>query len=288
MPQDQRHCFLRFSSGADDEAFIVLQDAQPILDVGCTVAEAVGCFQANMTHQGSSANLGHKFFLAVFIAAEVGCTRKTVEALFVAGAVGQFMKEGAVILRCADELLTDRENNFVGRWTVESSVAFLVGKLHAFAAQVVVYDILRGFQRFSSVREGGFDGVLGGDTFALIDVKYVVLPQVGHFLDFTGLFILLLDPLPEDYHARFLTLAHTPTSLSALLESDVFPRTLQQHLIQQGIRLVGGVEMALPQEIQGFSQGMIPCSSCFMMRSVTAASMSILRSFHLVRSRDMW
>ena len=92
-----------------------------------------------------------------------------------AGAVGQFVENGAVVFRCADELLADGEDDFVCGRSVEGPAAFFVEELHALAGEVVIDDILRGGQCISSVREGGFCGVLRADAFALVDVEHVVL-----------------------------------------------------------------------------------------------------------------
>lgn len=55
-----------------------------------------------------------------------------------AGTVRQLMEDSAVILRCVDELLAHGEDNFISSRSIESTVAFLVGEFHAFAAQVVL------------------------------------------------------------------------------------------------------------------------------------------------------
>ena len=46
------------------------------------------------------------------------------------------------------------------------------------------------------------------------------------------LIVLLLNPLPEDHHATLLALANLAASFLTLLESQVFPRSTKQHLIQ--------------------------------------------------------
>ena len=109
---------------AHDEPLVALQDAQPVLDVGGAVAEAAGRFKADMIDQRCRAYLRDELFFAVVFRSEEGRPRQPVQAGGVAGTVGQFVEDGAVVFRRAHELLADGEDDFVGRGPVEGPVAF--------------------------------------------------------------------------------------------------------------------------------------------------------------------
>ena len=51
LVQDHLNGFLRLARGADNEALVVFQDAEPILNVGGAVEEAVRRFQTSCVHQ---------------------------------------------------------------------------------------------------------------------------------------------------------------------------------------------------------------------------------------------
>ena len=51
LVQDHLDGFLRLARGADDEALVILQDAEPILNVSSAVAEAVRSLQTCGIHQ---------------------------------------------------------------------------------------------------------------------------------------------------------------------------------------------------------------------------------------------
>ena len=176
LVQNQVDGFLRTARCAYDEPLVALQDAQPVLDVGRAVAEAAGRFKADVIHQCCRAYLCDELFLAVVFRSEEGRPCQPVQPGGTAVAVRQFVEDGAVILCGAHELLADGEDNFIGGRTVEGAVTFFMGELHAFATQVVIDDILRGCQRISAVREGGFGGVFRADAFALVNVEHVVIP----------------------------------------------------------------------------------------------------------------
>ena len=72
LPQNQVHSLFGFSGCDDDEALVILQHLQPVLNVGCIVAEAVGGFKPHMVDQGRSSDFCDKFFLAVIIRTEEG------------------------------------------------------------------------------------------------------------------------------------------------------------------------------------------------------------------------
>ena len=113
-PQDQVHSLFGSAGGAHDEALVALQNRQPVLDIGCVVAEAPLVLQPHMADQRGRADLRDQLFLAVILCAEEGRTRQAVQTGGVACAVHQLMEGCAVVFRRAHELLADREDDLVG------------------------------------------------------------------------------------------------------------------------------------------------------------------------------
>ena len=76
---------------------------------------------------------------------------------------------------------------------------------------------------------------------ALAQMKHVIIAEKGHVLFLLGFFVLHLEEFPENHHMGLFALADAAARLLNLLEGGVFSRLTQQHLIQQGIGLAGGV-----------------------------------------------
>ena len=67
-----------------------------------------------MIDQGRGSNLCDQFLLTISLTAEEGRTSEAIQSGSMSSAVGQFVKNCAVIFGGADELLADREDNFIG------------------------------------------------------------------------------------------------------------------------------------------------------------------------------
>lgn len=111
---------------ADDHLLIVPQGSQPGLNVGGGVAEASGGLNTAMVQKGGGADLGNQFFPAVFFIAEECPAGNAIQAAAVAGAVGQLVECGAVILGHVLELLPEGKHNHVHRRSIIGLVSLPV------------------------------------------------------------------------------------------------------------------------------------------------------------------
>ena len=79
----------------------------------------------------------------------------------------------------------------VRRGAIEGSVASLMGDAHALPRAIVRNDAVSGLTRICALLEGLV--ILGGQPFALVEVKDAVIAEKGNLLLFVRLFVLLLD-----------------------------------------------------------------------------------------------
>ena len=154
-------------------------------------------------------------------------------------AVGQFVKGCAVILCRFCKLLDVGKHNAVGEGSVVSAVAAFVDDPDAASLDVCGDDAFCGF--ISVCRVGEFRLMLGFQPFALVDVEHIVVAEEGNLLLFVGVFVFLLDELPENYHRGFFALLHLAAFLLALSEGQVFAGSAEKHLIEKAVRLACGV-----------------------------------------------
>ena len=80
LVQNQVDGFLRAARCAHDEALVILQDAQPVLDVGGAIAEAAGRFKSDVIDQRCCAYLCDELFLAVIFRSEERRPRQPVQS----------------------------------------------------------------------------------------------------------------------------------------------------------------------------------------------------------------
>ena len=114
-----------------------------------------------------------------------------------------------------------------------------MGQLHAGLAAIGFRQPLGGFIRVGGLGQGF--RMLGGKSLALAQMKHIIIAEKGHVLFLLGFFVLHLEEFPENHHMGLFALADAAARLLNLLEGGVFARLTQQHLIQQGIGLAGGV-----------------------------------------------
>lgn len=186
-----------------------------------------------------------------------------------AGAVGQLVKDRAVIGGGGGELLHAGQGDAVGGGLIIGLVAVLVVDRHAAPLHIIVHHGLGLLIGMSGIGKPG--RVPGRQSFALGKVENAVVPQEGNLLCLTGGFIRLLDEFPEDNHAGLFTLPDVAALGHALMEDDVFPRLPQEHLVQQGVGLARDVADSLtrcnpwllPGDLSGFQLGHDPvCDGC--------------------------
>ena len=116
LVQNHLNGFLRLARGADDEALVVFQDVKPILNVSGAVAEAVRRFQTGYIYQRRGSDFRYKLFFGIRFRTEERGLFQPIQALAVAGGMGQLMKRGAVILGGFGELRSERKRDgIVGR-----------------------------------------------------------------------------------------------------------------------------------------------------------------------------
>ena len=65
LVQNHLDGFLRLARGADDEALVIFQDAEPILNVSSAVAEAVRRFQIGCIHQRRGSDFRDQLFFGI-------------------------------------------------------------------------------------------------------------------------------------------------------------------------------------------------------------------------------
>ena len=123
--------FLRLARGADNEALVVFQDVKPILNVSGAVAEAARRFQTGCVHQRRGSDFRYKLFFGIRFRTEERGLFQPIQALAVAGGMGQLMKRGAVILGGFGELRSKRKRDGIVSGAVTGLIAFDVVKLYA-------------------------------------------------------------------------------------------------------------------------------------------------------------
>lgn len=212
---------------------------KPVLDVGRAVAKALRGFQPRAVHKGGASDLRNQFFLAVSVGPKEGGCVKAVQALGVAGAVNHLMEGGPVILCGLFELFQEWERDGIGCWPVEGAVPFDMLHADTFTIHVTPDDGFRSGVSACGIWVGLH--MLCGDPFALADVEDVVIAKEGDLLDLAGLFVFLVDPLPEDHHAGLLALADVTAFGVDLLVGQELASLAKQHLIQKAVGLAGGV-----------------------------------------------
>lgn len=131
LVQDYLDGFLRLARGADDETLVVFQDAKPILYVSGAVAEAARRFQTGGVHQRRCAYFCYKLFFGIRFRTEERGLFQPIQALAVAGGMGQLVERGAVILRGLGELRSKRKRDGIVGRAVTGLIAFDVLQLYA-------------------------------------------------------------------------------------------------------------------------------------------------------------
>jgi hypothetical protein len=93
---------LRVSRGREDGALVVLQDGQPVADIGGVVSPIFE-LEPKVSAQEGGAQLGHEFFAGIAVVTEALAPEIAVEAGRMAGPVGRLMGERRVVgLRVAE------------------------------------------------------------------------------------------------------------------------------------------------------------------------------------------
>ena len=131
LVQDHLDGFLRLARGADNEALVVFQDVKPILYVSGAVAEAVRRFQTSCVHQRRCAYFCYKLFFGIRFRTEERGLFQPIQALAVAGGMGQLVERGAVIFGSFGELRSKRKRDGIVDGTVTGLIAFDVLQLYA-------------------------------------------------------------------------------------------------------------------------------------------------------------
>ena len=126
--EDGIHGFLCVGGGMNDEAVILFQLGNPVLDVGGGVAVGVLVGNARDGAEKGRAHLGYQFLFAVKLISEV-VAKGAIQAAFVAGAVDQFVKQGAVVVRRIHEAGTGGHVDGIGAWPVVSAVLGGAGQM---------------------------------------------------------------------------------------------------------------------------------------------------------------
>ena len=104
--QDHPHGLVRLGRGGNDQALVVVQGGQPVLDISRVVARAAGGFNADRVQDGGAADLGDQFLVGVGFAAEMVVQEvDAVQPRLVAGGVRGLVEGRAVILGHLRELL---------------------------------------------------------------------------------------------------------------------------------------------------------------------------------------
>ena len=129
--QDHLNGFLRLARGADDEALVVFQDAEPILDVSGAVAEAARSLQTGCAHQRRGSDFRNQLFFGIRFRTEERGLFQPIQALAVTSGMGQLVKRCAVIFRGFRELRSKRKRDGIVSRAVTGLIAFDVLQLHA-------------------------------------------------------------------------------------------------------------------------------------------------------------
>ena len=72
LSENQVHGFLSFARCADNEALVIPENLQPVLDVCCIIAEVAGGFKPCMIHQRGGSDFCDELLFTVGFAAEEG------------------------------------------------------------------------------------------------------------------------------------------------------------------------------------------------------------------------
>ena len=131
LVQDHLNGFLRLARGTDDEAFVVFQDAEPILNVSGAVAEAARSFQTGGVHQRRGSDFCNQFFFGIRFRTEKRGLFQPIQALAVTGGMSQLVERGAVILGGFSELRSKRKRDGIVSRAITGLIAFDVLQLYA-------------------------------------------------------------------------------------------------------------------------------------------------------------
>lgn len=204
--------------GGGDEEFLVLADfTQPSGEVGGLVFDD-GRGDAGVGAEERGRHLGDQLLFAIVGAAEGGngIGQLACQARRVAGAVGEFMEEGRVLLLGGFEAVGFGERDDVGAWAVVGAAAL------AFDGRTVAVAFDDQFGAFDGVERVGREGRRIGDfdALALDGVKDVVLPRDGDAFDLVGLGVFDFVHLPEDDGGGFLAFLDGAAEGSGLVKGQ--------------------------------------------------------------------
>ena len=119
--ENQVHGSLRVGGCMNDEPVILFQRGDPVLDVSSGVAVGVLVGDAYDSEKKGRAHLGYQFLFAVKLISEA-VAKDAMQTALMACAVHQFVKQGAVIVRCIDETGPRGHVDGIGRGPVVSAV----------------------------------------------------------------------------------------------------------------------------------------------------------------------